>query len=140
MLDVVPYVQADGRTIQMTVIPRLTEFLGYDVENARLVPPEGKSTDLQQLTPLPIFRKRQIVTSVTAFDGQTIVLAGGSDQLFANPNKNEPLRKGTKPPQPPKKTKLVIFITPTLIDRAGNRIHSPEDVPRGEPRQASTPP
>jgi len=140
VLDVVPYVQPDGYTIQMTVIPTFKEFLGYDVENARLVPPEAKSADLQQLTPLPIFRLRQIVASVTAFDGQTVVLAGGSDRLLANPNKNEPLREGTKPPQPPKKTKLLIFVTPTLIDPAGNRIHSPEDVPRGDPRQASTPP
>jgi len=126
VLDAVPYVQADGHTIQMTVIPTLTEFLGYDLENARLVPPEAKSADLQQLTPLPIFRKRQIVSTVIARDGQTVVLAGGSDQLLANPNKNEPLREGTKPPQEPKKTKLLIFVTATLIDPAGNRVHPPE--------------
>jgi general secretion pathway protein D len=140
VLDVVPYVQSDWHTIQMTVIPTLTEFLGYDVENAHLVPPQAKSADMQQLTPLPIFRKRQIVSSVIARDGQTVVLAGGSDQLLANPNKNEPLREGTKPPQEPKKTKLLIFVTATLIDPAGNRIHPPEDVPRGDPTQASTPP
>jgi general secretion pathway protein D len=139
VVDVVPYVQADGRSIQMTVIPTFKEFLGYDVENARRVPPDAKSPDMQQLTPLPIFRLRQIVASVTAFDGQTVVLAGGSDRLLANPDKYEPLREGTKPPQPPKKTKLLIFITPTLIDPAGNRLHPPEDGPRGDPRQAGTP-
>jgi general secretion pathway protein D len=129
VLDVVPYVQADGRTIQMTVIPTFKEFLGYDVENARRVPPDAKSADMQQLTPLPVFRLRQIVASVTAFDGQTVVLAGGSDRLLANPNKNEPLREGTKPPQEPKKTKLFIFVTATLIDPAGNRLHPPEGTP-----------
>jgi len=126
VVDVVPYVQADGHTIQMTVIPTFKEFLGYDVENARRVPSEAKSADLQQLTPLPIFRLRQMVSTVIARDGQTVVLVGGSDQLLANPNKNEPLREGTKAPQQPKKTKLLIFITPTLIDAAGNRVHSPE--------------
>src|SRR6185436_1836998 len=29
-LDVIPYVSADGFTIQMTIIPTITEFLGYD--------------------------------------------------------------------------------------------------------------
>lgn len=140
VLDVVPYVQADGHTIQMTVIPTFKEFLGYDMENARLVPPEAKSADMQQLTPLPIFRLRQIVSSVTVSDGQTVVLAGGSDRLLANPNKNQPLREGTKPPQEPKKTQLLVFVTATLIDPAGNRIHSPENSPRAVPPQESTPP
>jgi hypothetical protein len=27
-LDVTPYVSADGHTIQMTLIPKVTEFLG----------------------------------------------------------------------------------------------------------------
>jgi len=29
-LDVIPYVSADGYTVQMTIIPTITEFLGYD--------------------------------------------------------------------------------------------------------------
>jgi hypothetical protein len=29
-LDVIPYVSADGYTIQMTLIPTVTEFVGYD--------------------------------------------------------------------------------------------------------------
>ena len=139
MLDVVPYVQADGHTIQMTVIPTFREFLGYDVKQARLVPPEAKSADMQQLTPLPVFRLRQIVSSVTVSDGQTVMLAGGSDRLLANPNKNLPLREGTKPPREPKKTKLVIFVTATLIDPAGNRIHPAEETPPRLPARESTP-
>jgi len=105
------------------------------VENARRVPSEAKSADLQQLTPLPIFRLRQMVSTVIARDGQTVVLVGGSDQLLANPNKNEPLREGTKAPQQPKKTKLLIFITPTLIDAAGNRVIRRNKFHRGSPRE-----
>jgi hypothetical protein len=123
VLDVIPYVQTDGKTIQMTVIPTVTEFLGYDTENARLVPPDAKSPDMQQLTPLPIFRKRQSVSSVTISDGQTVVLAGGSDALVANPKTGQPLSKGTKPPQEPNKTTLLVFVTATLIDPAGNRLN-----------------
>jgi type II secretory pathway component GspD/PulD (secretin) len=54
--DVVPYVQADGVTIRMTVIPRIKEFIGYDLESS---------------APLPIFRDRLIVASGSVWDGQT---------------------------------------------------------------------
>ena len=29
-LDVIPYVASDGYTIHLTVIPKITEFLGYE--------------------------------------------------------------------------------------------------------------
>jgi beta-lactamase regulating signal transducer with metallopeptidase domain len=148
ILDVVPYVQADGQTIQMTAIPTLTEFIGYDLDYSprreTITTADGRKEYVTVLPdptkPRPIFRKRQIVTNVTAFDGQTVVLVGGSDLLLANPNKNQPLREGTKPPHEPKQTKLLIFLTATLIDPEGNRIHSPEHVPRGVPQQKGAPP
>jgi beta-lactamase regulating signal transducer with metallopeptidase domain len=147
ILDVVPYVQADGQTIQMTVIPTLTEFIGYDLDYSprreTITTADGRKEYVTVLPdptkPRPIFRKRQIVTNITAFDGQTVVLVGGSDLLLANPNKNQPLREGTKPPQEPKQTKLLIFVTPTLIDPAGNRLHPPEEIPPRTPARESSP-
>jgi beta-lactamase regulating signal transducer with metallopeptidase domain len=148
ILDVVPHVQADGQTIQMTVIPTLTEFIGYDMDYSprreTITTADGRKEYVTVLPdptkPRPIFRKRQIVTNVTAFDGQTVVLVGGSDLLLANPNKNQPLREGTKPPQEPKQTKLLIFVTATLIDPAGNRLHPTEETSPGIPKQGSPTP
>ena len=140
VLDVVPYVLADGFTIQMTLIPTLTEFLGYDLDNGNrretVTMPDGRKEIVTVPNqPCPIFRKRQMVSSAIVRDGQTVVLFAGSEQFFSNPTKNEPLRKGTKLPDNSPKTNLLIFVTPTLIDSAGNRIHEPEEIPPGVPPQ-----
>jgi beta-lactamase regulating signal transducer with metallopeptidase domain len=145
VLDVVPYVRADGHSIHMTVIPTITEFIGYDIGDGPrreiITTSDGrKEYVILPPEPRPMFRKRQIVSSVTAWDGQTIMLAGGSDLLLSNPNKNQPLREGTRLPEPKKETTLLVFITPTLIDPAGNRIHRPEEIPAGIPPQEDAPP
>jgi general secretion pathway protein D len=143
VMDVVPYVSADGFTIQMTIIPTIKEFEGYDLENAALFSAQAQSVGqaaanpLQQLTPLPIFRLRQVVTSATVWDGQTVVLGGLlldettkfkdkvpflGDLPFVGRLFRSEATQG-------KKTSLVIFVTPTIIDPAGNRVHSEEDLP-----------
>src|SRR4051812_16820252 len=62
VLDVIPYVSADGYSIQMAIVPTLTEFLGYDTENARQFQTVIGTSPVQP-TPLPGFRVRQITTS-----------------------------------------------------------------------------
>jgi len=140
VLDVIPYVLADGYTIQMTLVPTLTEFHGYDLENGNrretVTMPDGrKEIVIVPDQPSPIFRKLQMVSSAIVWDGQTVVLAGGSEQFLANPKRNAPLPKGTKIPGDLKTTSLLIFVTPTLVDPAGNRIHKPEDIPPRIPAQ-----
>src|SRR3954469_2462922 len=75
VLDVIPYVNADGYTIQMSIVPTLTEFLGYDTEFAQTFTTIVGNQPVQP-TPLPKFRVRQVVTSVQVWDGQTVVLGG----------------------------------------------------------------
>ncbi len=140
VLDVVPHVLADGYTIQMTLIPTLTEFLGYDLEkqNRRetVTMPDGRKEIVTVSDqPSPIFRKLQMVSTAIVKDGQTVVMAGGSEQFLANPKRNTPLPKGAKIPGDLKTTSLLIFVTPTLVDAAGNRIHKPEEIPPGVPAQ-----
>ena len=77
-LDVVPYVCADGYTIQMTLIPTVTEFIGYDNPGGFVPQIQGGNGGLPltgQL-PLPRSRVRQVVTSCIVWDGQTVVLGG----------------------------------------------------------------
>jgi hypothetical protein len=143
-LDVVPYVAADGRTIQMTVIPTIKEFIGYDVDYAvskgiwDYVASPGASPPISQMYPLPIFRLRQLAWSASVKDGQTLVLAspeaksGVPDSHLANKLPKElaeqlsaSIQRMQKPPQ---KTMLV-FITPTIVDAAGNRVHTEADLP-----------
>ena len=154
VLDVIPYVSADGYTIQMTIIPTIKDFEGYDLENARLFQAQAQSVGggsggagnpLSQITPLPIFRLRQVVTSSIVWDGQTVVLGGllldettklkdkvpflGDLPLVGRLFRSESTQA--------KKTSLVIFVTPTIIDPAGNRVHSDDDLPFA---QSGTPP
>jgi len=140
VLDVIPYALTDGQTIQMTLIPTLTEFLGYDPQKLNrqetITMPDGR-TEIVTVPdqPSPIFRKLQMVSSAIVRDGQTVVLTGGSEQLLANPKRNTPLPKGAKMPGEIKTTSLLIFVTPTLVDPAGNRINKLEDIPAGIPAQ-----
>ena len=62
-LDVVPYVSADGYTVQMTIIPTTKEFLGYDDPGPFIAQIQGAAGNtapvLSVPTPLPKFRLRQ---------------------------------------------------------------------------------
>jgi len=144
-LDVVPYVSADGYTIQMTLIPTMKEFVGYDLESGTIFAAQiqsvggvgGATPPLIQTTPLPIFRLRQVVTSAIVWDGQTIVLGGLiADQTTKMKDKVPVL--GDLPfvgklfrseSSMTRKKNLVIFVTPTIIDPAGNRMHTDEELP-----------
>jgi type II secretory pathway component GspD/PulD (secretin) len=144
VLDVIPYVSADGYTIQMTIIPTIKEFEGYDLENAQLFAAQAQSVGtgapgnpLTQITPLPIFRLRQVVTSAIVWDGQTVVLGGLLlDETTKTKDKVPFLgdmpyvgRLFRSEATQAKKTSLIIFVTPTIIDPAGNRVHTEEDLP-----------
>lgn len=143
VLDVVPYVSADGYTIQMTIIPTIKEFVGYDLENARLFSAQAQSVGqsaanaLTQITPLPIFRLRQVVTTAIVWDGQTVVLGGLITENVTKTKDKVPVlgdlplagRLFRSESSATRKKNLLIFVTPTIIDPAGNRVHSEEDLP-----------
>ncbi len=139
-LDVIPYVSADGFTIQMSILPTVTEFLGYD--NPGQFIPQAQSvgptiTTITAELPLPHFRVRQVTTSVIVWDGQTVVLGGLiTDNVTRYKDKvpvlgDMPLVGKLFQSESSESTKvnLVIFVTPTLIDPAGNRLHSEDEMP-----------
>ena len=145
VLDVLPTVAADGYTISMSLIPSITQFIGYDA-----VPPEfagaiqaqsvGSGTVGVSLTaqvPLPRTRVRQVVTQVIVWDAQTVMLGGLISEDIVNTKDKIPVlgdlplvgrlfRSETKTN---KKKNLVIFVTPTIIDPAGNRVHTDDEMP-----------
>lgn len=141
-LDVIPYVSADGFTIQMTLIPSLTEFLGYDdpgpfIPQAQSVAGSTLGTPLVAQLPLPRFRARSVITSCVVWDGQTVVLGGliaedvqkikdkvpvlGDIPFLGRFFRSESLSTSKK--------NLMIFVTPTIIDPAGNRVHPDDSFP-----------
>ena len=155
VLDVLPYVSADGYTIQMTIIPTIKDFVGYDLDAARLFTPQIQTsaggTPLSTTTPLPIFRLRQVVTSAIVWDGQTIVLGGLIGEIQTKIKDKVPIlgdlpfvgRLFRSESSQTSKRNLVIFVTPTIIDPAGNRLHSDDELPFAQtsfpPQKLGTP-
>ncbi len=153
VLDVLPTVAADGYTVNMALIPSITQFIGYDA-----VPPEfagaiqaqsvGSGTvgvSLTATVPLPRTRVRQVVTQCVVWDAQTVMLGGLISEDIQNTKDKVPVlgdlplvgrlfRSETKTN---KKKNLVIFVTPTIIDPAGNRVHTDDQMPFAN---ANTPP
>jgi len=118
-LDILPSVTPDGFAIELTVSPAVTEFLGYDPSTQKTpVYVKGKQTD--GLRPLPRHRVRQAAAHATVWDGQTLVIGGISPvEVFTKPDGET----ATEPSQDSTLKHLVVLVTPTIVDHAGNRLH-----------------
>jgi general secretion pathway protein D len=141
VLDVIPYVSADEYTIQMTLIPSLTEFVGYDDPGAFVPQVQAVAGNigvpLTAQLPLPRFRSRQVTTSCAVWDGQTVVLGGLISEETTKIKDKVPVlgdlpwfgRLFRSESTGSFKKNLMIFVTPTIIDPSGNRVHTDDDLP-----------
>jgi type II secretory pathway component GspD/PulD (secretin) len=146
ILDVVPYVLADGYTINLALIPSDTEFAGYDTLNLPQV--TGNLNVVELPTVLPRFTVRQLVTTVNVWDNQTVVLGGLITSTVSNTKNSVPVlgdlpflgRLFTSQTKTTAKDNLMIFVTTTIVDPAGSRVHSDDELPfalSGVPVQAA---
>jgi len=136
ILDVVPYVLSDGYTINLTLIPSLIEFGGYQSP-----PSLGAFTSVPNVvllpTALPLFSVREVTTTVNVWDGQTVVLGGLINSTIMESKDTVPVlgdvpilgRLFQSTQKTETKRNLMIFVTATLIDPAGNRVHSDDELP-----------
>jgi type II secretory pathway component GspD/PulD (secretin) len=119
VLDVVPYVLSDAYTINLNVTASVIAFLGYDI-----------TTETNR--PHPGFRVQKIQTTANLWDNQTLVLGylksdfiGGDGQIqnesafFQDAEKKNGIAD----------KELLVFITATIVDPAGNRAHSDDELP-----------
>ncbi len=144
ILDVVPYVLSDGYTINMALIPSVSEFNGY--ETPPTIPSVTGNLNVVQLPViLPSFTVRQVVTTVNVWDGQTVVLGGLISSTVQSTKDKLPVigdlpfvgrlfQSQTKTTQ---KKNLMIFVTASIVDPAGYRVHTDGDLPFA---QTATPP
>lgn len=141
-LDVMPTVSADGFSIQMVILPTVLEFIGYDSPGAFV--PESVAASggtlgvpITAQLPLPHFRIREVVTTCNVWDGQTVVLGGMISETITKLKSEIPVlgdlplvgRLFQNESTDSVKQNLLIFVTPTIIDPAGNRVHNDEDMP-----------
>jgi len=136
VLDVVPYVLSDGYTINLTLIPSFTEFNGYDTPPN--IPNVTSGLNVVQLPiVLPDFTVRQVITTVNIWDNQTVVIGGLISSSVSNTKDKVPVlgdiplmgRLFQSQSKDTTKKNLMIFITATIIDPAGNRVHSDDELP-----------
>ncbi len=134
VVDLIPNVSADGRTINLRIIASLTEFLGYDEPPkgaTTRVWREGKAEDIP--LPLPHFRVRQMESQATIEDGQTIVLGGlMAEDVTKTLDKVAVLgdlpgigRFFRTESTSTRKKNLLVFVTARIIDPAGNPVNAP---------------
>jgi general secretion pathway protein D len=136
LLDVVPYVLADGYTINLTLIPSLTEFNGYGIV-PNIANVTGGLNVVQLPVILPQFTVRQVLTTVNVWDGQTVVLGGLITSTTQTEKDKVPVigdlpilgRLFQSQTKSAVKRNLMIFVTSTIVDPAGNRVHSDDELP-----------
>jgi general secretion pathway protein D len=135
VLDVIPVVLSDGYTINLTLIPSVTEFTGYDPSPA--IPGVNIASVVMIPTILPHFTVRQVITTVNIWDNQTVVLGGLISSSVQSEKDKVPVlgdlplvgRLFQSQSKISKKNNLMIFVTATMVDPAGNRAHSDDELP-----------
>ena len=142
-LEVEPNVGPDGYTIDLNLVPQVVEFEGFINYGS---PIQTTSTNLlgvaqtNIITPnvinQPIFSTRKVTTSVSVFDGQTVVLGGLMREDVQKVEDKVPLlgdipllgRLFRSSIDQHLKRNLVIFVSARLINPAGDAIRPNEEI------------
>ena len=157
VLDVVPYVLSDGYTINLALIPSLTAFDGYESIAAGAIPGYNPGAALAGAggnggtavpVALPSFTMRQVVTTVNVWDNQTVALGGLISSSVQSTKDKVPMlgdipllgRLFQSQSKTAQKKNLMIFVTATIVDPAGNRIHTDDDLPFAQTTIPAQPP
>ena len=134
--DVAPYVLADGYTINLKAIASVIEFLGYaKPTNSVIAYVDGQKQTVP--VPLPKFRVREMSTPANLFDGQTLILSGPATSVIQTTKDKVPFL-GDLPlvgglfrsqTETSVRKNLIVLVTVTIVDPAGNRVHSNGKLP-----------
>jgi general secretion pathway protein D len=141
-LEVEPVIGPDGYTIDLNLVPQVVEFEGFINYGS---PIQTTSTNLLGITTTnvitpnvinqPIFSTRKVTTSVSIFDGQTVVLGGLMREDVQKVEDKTPLlgdiplvgRLFRSSVDQHTKRNLVIFVSARLINPAGQPVHLDEE-------------
>ncbi|MDW8343751.1 MAG: tetratricopeptide repeat protein [Verrucomicrobiae bacterium] len=141
LLNVTPQVGADNYTINLTLIPEVSEFLGFiDYSPGDTVFQRAGGTGdvvrVQNRIQQPLFASRNLTTSVVIWDGHTVVLGGLMREDINKIEDKIPFlgdlpfigRLFRSKVDSRSKRNLLIFVTANLINPAGNRLYRQEAV------------
>jgi RNA polymerase sigma factor (sigma-70 family) len=118
-LEAVPTVSSDGYTIKLPVIASMVEFLGYASSTNTTPAYNSAGQEFAVSTVSPQVRAQQTTNSVDLLDGQTLVFRLNDNQMPSvalaelDTGKSNSLNRNT-----------LVFVTASLIDPAGNPVHT----------------
>lgn len=136
LLNVTPTVGPDGYTINLTLIPEVSEFLGFINYGGPIAVGTGDNiVTVQNDIKQPLFASRNLTTSVIIWDNQTVVLGGLIREDVSSVDDKIPFfgdlpvigRLWRSKTTVRSKRNLMIFVHAKLVDPAGNPIH-PEGI------------
>lgn len=154
-LEVEPVVGPDGITIDLNLVPQVVEFEGFinygspiKTVNPALLgfsPPSLLGTATQSITLTdnvinqPIFSTRKVTTSVSIWDGQTVVLGGLMREDVQKVEDKTPIigdvplvgRLFRTNVDQHIKRNLIIFVTAHLVNPAGQPVNQREEEEEG---------
>lgn len=133
--DVVAFGLSDGYTLSLEVTASCKKFLGY-ADAMGLSQDATNSAGAKVTLPvvLPIIQDYRTSTQKNLWDGQTMVLFPVPEPDYLGDESSEKFQKrvanniGAAEKKESDKT-LVVLVTATLIDQAGNRLHSNDEMP-----------
>ncbi len=128
-MEVDPTVGADGLTIDLNLLPEVTEFDGF-INYGSPILSNGQVLTANIINQ-PVFSTRKVTTAVTVWDGQTVVLGGLIREDVQDVEDKIPLlgdlpwvgRMFKSTAEDHFKRNLMIFVTAKLIDPAGQPIN-----------------
>jgi beta-lactamase regulating signal transducer with metallopeptidase domain len=127
VLDVIPKVMSDGYTIDLRTTASVTEFLGYEQPPTNTVSQQINDAGNHLPVILPRIRVQQASSHLKLFDNQTVVLGKFENQTLVQGRLTVDGWMDAGKPKTQNKEVLVL-ITATVVDPAGNRIHSDEEM------------
>jgi general secretion pathway protein D len=153
-LEVEPVVGPDGVTIDLNLVPQVVEFEGFINYGSPILSPSSsfldtvasviRTTPQNVITPnvinQPIFSMRKVTTSVSVWDGQTVVLGGLMREDVQKTEDRTPILGDipivgrlfrTNVDQHIKRN-LIIFVTARLINPGGQPVNSTEEIEESE--------
>jgi general secretion pathway protein D len=146
-LEVEPVVGPDGITIDLNLVPQVVEFEGFINYGSPIQTTSTNflgQTSTVVLTPnvinQPIFSTRKVTTSVSVWDGQTVVLGGLMREDVQKTEDRTPIlgdipivgRLFRTNAEQHIKRNLVIFVTARLVTPGGQPVNSTEEEEESE--------
>ncbi len=125
ILNVTPTVNADNYTINLVMLPEIAELVDW-IQYGTQVPIGDQVFTVNM--PQPVFASRNITTSMIVWDGHTVVMGGLIREDLVTFKDKVPLlgdipllgRLFRSEGRKSEKRNLLIFVTATLVDPAGN--------------------